>query len=247
MNTIHIITYATGAAPRWLYFHLDETPGTCPVGMFCWLIDGPEGWTLVDVGANEADTTARFGPDRYRFENWRDPVKEVSRVVDPAEIKRIICTHIHWDHLSPCLESYPNAVLTLQRKDLEARLNPPHPSFRELCFDTLLDDLESRLGNRLNLIDGDTEIAPGIRTLVTGGHTLGHQAVLVETHAGVACITGDLVPVYENLENDHATCLHEDLLECYRGMERIRQEADIVIPGHDARVLEKHPDGIVGR
>ena len=221
-------------------------PGTFPVAMCCWLIDGPDGPTLVDMGATEADTAARFGPERYRFDEWKDPVAEVARHVAPEEITRIVCTHIHWDHLSPCLDSYPNATLTLQRADLEARLSPPHPSFRDLCFDEYLDGLAERLGPRLKLVEGDVEVAPGVRTLFTGGHTVGHQAVLIETESGTVCLTGDLVPVFDTLELDQATCLHEDLLQCYAaGMERIRAAADIVIPGHDGRLLEKYPAGIV--
>jgi len=244
MHRIRIIRYAGGNAPRWLYFHLDETPGTVPVGMFCWLVEGPGGPILVDTGAREEETVARYG-DRFRYPEWPDPVALVSRHVDPADVRWLVITHVHWDHCSHNVERYPNATVVMQRRDLEARLYPPHPSFRELCFADYLDVIQKRLGERLWLIDGDAQIVPGVSTLAVGGHTLGHQAVLVDTAAGRVAIASDLVPAYENIERDVATCLHEDLLQCYRGMERIRRHSDLVLPGHDARQMERHPGGIV--
>ena len=244
-HRIHLLQYGTGVAPRWLYFHLDETPGGVPVGMYCWLIEGPSGWVLVDVGATEEDTRARYG-DRYSFADWLDPVDLVAEQVSPEDVGTVVFTHAHWDHLSPCADRYPSARFVVQRREIEARVNPPHPTFRELCFADYIDGLGERFGSRLELIDGDCEIVPGIRTIVVGGHTLGSQAVLVETARGTACIAGDLVPSYENLETDHATALHEDLLACYAGMARIREHSDFVIPGHDRRVLERHPHRVVG-
>jgi hypothetical protein len=37
-----------------------------------------------------------------------------------------------------------------------------------------------------------------------------------------------------------------DLLECYRAMDRIRAEADIILPTHDPEVLVRHPGGRIG-
>ncbi len=245
MPRVRTLQYAIGEAPRWLYFHLDESPGTVPVGMFCWLVEGADQTILVDTGATKRDTQARYG-GRYNFAGWRDPVEVVAQHVSPDEIETIVVTHAHWDHLSPCLERYPNARVLLQCSELEARLDPPHPSFRDLCFADYIDTLQARLGDRLVLVDGDAEVAPGVTVIHVGGHTLGSQAVLVETGKGKVCIAGDLVPAYENIENDLATSLHEDLLQCYEGMAKIRDFSHVVLPGHDRHVLRRHPEGYAG-
>jgi glyoxylase-like metal-dependent hydrolase (beta-lactamase superfamily II) len=45
------------------------------------------------------------------------------------------------------------------------------------------------------VIDGDVEIVPGIRAVVTGGHTRGHQAIFVESCGETAVYLGDLCPM----------------------------------------------------
>lgn len=46
----------------------------------------------------------------------------------------------------------------------------------------------------LELVDGDSEIAPGVRLALTGGHTRGHQAVWIESAGESALHLGDLLP-----------------------------------------------------
>lgn len=50
---------------------------------------------------------------------------------------------------------------------------------------------------RVDLLDGDHEVVPGVRTVVTGGHTPGHQMVYVDLASGTAAITGDAVYLRE--------------------------------------------------
>lgn len=48
-------------------------------------------------------------------------------------------------------------------------------------------------GARYELLDGDTELLPGIRVIATSGHTPGHQSLLVETGQGLVVITGQAI------------------------------------------------------
>ncbi|HEY1784344.1 MAG TPA: hypothetical protein VGG30_02305, partial [Pirellulales bacterium] len=52
---------------------------------------------------------------------------------------------------------------------------------------------------QLVLVDGEVEIAPGLWTLPTGGHTRGHQALLFESGSEGALYLGDLCPVTAHL------------------------------------------------
>ena len=44
------------------------------------------------------------------------------------------------------------------------------------------------------LLDGDSEIAPGIKTRVTDGHADGHQIVLVDAGSERIAFLGELIP-----------------------------------------------------
>jgi glyoxylase-like metal-dependent hydrolase (beta-lactamase superfamily II) len=43
------------------------------------------------------------------------------------------------------------------------------------------------------VVDGDQEVAPGVRVRVTGGHTAGHQAVHVVDQEQTVVFTGDFL------------------------------------------------------
>ncbi len=46
-------------------------------------------------------------------------------------------------------------------------------------------------GARFELLDGDAEIAEGVRVVATPGHTIGHQSVLVDLPDGTNMMIGD--------------------------------------------------------
>src|SRR5205814_1809515 len=61
-----------------------------------------------------------------------------------------------------------------------------------------LSDRPENLGvleeeGRLQVVEGDQEVAPGIRVRVTGGHTAGHQAVYVSDQEETVVFTGDFL------------------------------------------------------
>jgi glyoxylase-like metal-dependent hydrolase (beta-lactamase superfamily II) len=56
---------------------------------------------------------------------------------------------------------------------------------------------------RLELIDGDTEIVPGIRTHVTGGHTRAHQCVFVSSAGETLFYPADICPTRSHLRGPY--------------------------------------------
>jgi glyoxylase-like metal-dependent hydrolase (beta-lactamase superfamily II) len=52
---------------------------------------------------------------------------------------------------------------------------------------------------RWKLIEGDVEILPGIRSLMTPGHVPFHQAILVQSGGETACFLADLCPTIQHL------------------------------------------------
>ena len=46
----------------------------------------------------------------------------------------------------------------------------------------------------VGLLDGDTELLPGITAIVTAGHTRCHQSIKIESEGQIAFFLGDLIP-----------------------------------------------------
>jgi glyoxylase-like metal-dependent hydrolase (beta-lactamase superfamily II) len=123
-------------------------------------------------------------------------------------------------------------------------LKPPHAWFSKFIFLDTLKKLKKEYKDRLNLISKDGEILPGISVLFVGGHTPGSQAVKIKTNEGNAIICGDVVFTYRNIENDVPVGFNSNLEECFLAMERLRKEADIILPNHDPEVLTRYGEEI---
>src|SRR5215475_12223602 len=93
----------------------------------------------------------------------------------PGDIGLVINTHLHFDH---CGQNavFKHAPFCVQRAELErARRESPQLAG---WFDFM--------DARFELLDGDTEILPGLSVLATPGHTVGHQSVLVQSADGLS-------------------------------------------------------------
>jgi N-acyl homoserine lactone hydrolase len=100
--------------------------------------------------------------------------------LSPADVRIVINSHLHFDH---CGQNavFKHAPIYVQRTEL-ARARRQEKTTSE-WFDFA--------GARFELLDGDAEIAEGVRVVATPGHTVGHQSVLVETPDGSAVMIGD--------------------------------------------------------
>ena len=100
--------------------------------------------------------------------------------LSPADVRIVINSHLHFDH---CGQNavFKHAPFYIQRSELERARREEKTTAEWFDF----------AGARFELLDGDAEIAAGVRVVATPGHTAGHQSVLVEGDGGDAVMIGD--------------------------------------------------------
>jgi glyoxylase-like metal-dependent hydrolase (beta-lactamase superfamily II) len=135
----------------------------------------PKGAILIDTGVG--------GPEKV-LTDWRCVNRTMADALAdhdlvPGDISLVVNTHLHFDH---CGQNavFRHAPFYVQRTELER-------ARREAAW---LTDWFDFAGARFELLDGSTEIAPGVRTVATPGHTVGHQSVVVEGD-GEELLVGD--------------------------------------------------------
>jgi N-acyl homoserine lactone hydrolase len=100
--------------------------------------------------------------------------------LSPTDVKIVINSHLHFDH---CGQNavFKHAPFFVQRSELT----------RARRQEVLTSEWFDFTGARFELLDGDAEIAEGVRVVATPGHTVGHQSVFVDTADGEAVMIGD--------------------------------------------------------
>ena len=221
------------------------TPGTPIVlPIFAYLILGADhGPILVDAGFRDADAlTAATGIGFSQSEDQRLANQLAAHHLTAAEIATVVLTHLHADHTG-LLDQLPAAQIIVQRKELQYAAAPyfPVPFFDRNDIAKLVDPLFSRL----QLVEGDTAVTPGVRTVLTGGHSPGHQMLEIDLASGMAIITGDLAylvdpGVASQVPPGYVTSIEETM----RGLSRIKRDATHVLTMHDPNLRGRYPDGL---
>lgn len=98
----------------------------------------------------------------------------------------------------------------------------------------------------LTLIGEEGEVIAGVRYFRLGAHSPGCTALSVQTDIGRVVLAGDVM--LDTLSNiyDWPAGFYYRLDQFEPAYKRIREEADIIIPGHDWKVWHTYKNGIIG-
>ena len=134
------------------------------------------GAILVDTGVGFPDDLIK----EWRVVNRHAADALAEHDLSPADVRIVINTHLHFDH---CGQNavFKHAPFYIQRPELERARREEAKTSEWFDF----------AGARFELVDGDAEIAEGVRVVATPGHTNGHQSVVVDSPSGGSVMIGD--------------------------------------------------------
>lgn len=217
------------------------------INFYCWCIKREDTALLVDTGMTDEEAKKRANAGYPGGEKYvEQKLKELN--VDPLSIKIVLVTHLHGDHFS-AHHLYPNATFYIQRRDIEFFTGPgaKFPQVHRFAAD-IPEVVRLAYAGRIRYIDGDEQIAPGIRVILIGGHTPGSQVVVVTTVKGEAVICGDAMNLYRTMD-EQVNGMAVDLLQALLGLDKIKVLAsspEMIIPGHDPLIMQRFPSPIEG-
>jgi glyoxylase-like metal-dependent hydrolase (beta-lactamase superfamily II) len=166
----------------------------------CLLVEHNDGLVLIDTGIGNKEDEKFI--DIYGVENTgangrtqlEDAIAELGH--RPGDIRWVINTHLHFDHAGGDKTrdglAFPRAKYVVQRGELDFASHT-----NERTAGSYL--AHNFAGVPFDLVDGDAEILPGIRGILTPGHVPYHQSILIQSGGETACFVADLVPTAAHL------------------------------------------------
>ncbi|MCY0851536.1 MAG: MBL fold metallo-hydrolase [Thermoplasma acidophilum] len=135
----------------------------------------------------------------YKIEKTSDILDHIKKHGDPDSVTMIINSHLHFDHVGHN-NDFRNAYTyaqSLEFRDLRYR-NPVTKANYTLRY----SDIKRKIA-----ISGSRRIGKYVTVIKTGGHTPGHQVVLVNTGSTKLMYLGDLVPSTFHLKLPYRTAI----------------------------------------
>ena len=127
--------------------------------------------------------------------------KELKAVgLTPKDIDKVILTHMQFEHSGGCtrmdrtgaiVPTFSRATYYVQRESWEEACDPSERVKHAYRADNFMPVAER---GQLELLDGDTEILPGLQVIQCDGPARGHQLVLFNHGGERVVILGDLIP-----------------------------------------------------
>jgi glyoxylase-like metal-dependent hydrolase (beta-lactamase superfamily II) len=203
-----------------------------------------------DLSALNARWTAAFGERGALVRRDEElPEKALARAgVEPGQVDFVLITPLQ-AYTTANIPLFRNAQICIPRRgwieDFQAPRYEMHVPRKLRIPDEALNYLTIEAPEKLRLLEDEEEVFPGLSAAWVGTHHRSSMAYFIQTNAGRVAVT-DCCFKYKNLESNIPLGIMESLPECMAAYERLRREADIVIPLYDPEVLNRYPKGQVG-
>jgi methylmalonyl-CoA epimerase len=159
---------------------------------------------LIDAGLGDKDDQKFheiYGVERSR--NLDHTLAEAG--LAPEDIDIVLATHLHFDHAGGFTTrdpngrvrpKFPRAQYVVRRGEWDDALHVNARNRASYLVDNFVPLADAGV---LQLVDDDQTIMPGVKVNRTGGHTMHHQMVVIESGGKTAAFVADLVPTTAHL------------------------------------------------
>jgi glyoxylase-like metal-dependent hydrolase (beta-lactamase superfamily II) len=190
-----------GVVPKVLWQRCCEADelNRIPLSLTCLLIRAHGKNILVDTGLGSKEDP-RF-KEMFAVDRAISLELSLKRLgLSRDDIDLVINTHLHFDHAGgntmdngsgTLVPAFPKARYVVQRGEYDDAVQANERTRASYRRDNFLPITEA---DRWDLLDGDTELLPGITAMVTQGHTRYHQGIKIESEGRTAFYLGDLIP-----------------------------------------------------
>jgi glyoxylase-like metal-dependent hydrolase (beta-lactamase superfamily II) len=212
--TVHVLhdgTFALdggamfGVVPRVVWEKTDppDDKNRVALGLNVALVETGGRRILVDTGMG--DKWAEKEQGMYRLDRSTTLLGSLRELgLGPEDIDVVVNTHLHFDHAGgntrvgdgKVVPTFPRARYVVQMGEWEDATHPHERSRASYRDENFVPLAESR---QLETVQGEVEVAPGVRVVPVGGHTAYHQMVIVEGGGQTLAIPTDLLPTTSHL------------------------------------------------
>src|SRR6202162_5471864 len=203
------------------------------IPIVCYLVQTGDGKNiLIDSGLPES-----MPEGEAEFENGQYVIEQLASIgLRPDDIDTVISTHYDIDHAGRHAVFTKAHYVVQQVHLLDAASTPLCAANRPQWYQPM---------ERIRLVDGYTELLPGLELIETSGHVPGHQSVLVRLpKTGAVLLTIDAVPFGEGFTRDaqddgsnpNAGAIRASTIKLLDLVER--EHIGLVIFGHDKEQWE---------
>jgi len=176
-----------------------------PLAFNCYLVRTDEHNILIETGLGDKRDARARGFMNVPAVTGQLPEVLARRGIDPESIDIVINSHLHWDHVGgntilrgdSVAAAFPRARYVASRAEWEhahERHLRDAASYLDANYDPLVES------GQMTLVDGDYEVAPGVRMRRAPGHNRDMMVITAESGGQTFCFFSDLVPTAAHVQ-----------------------------------------------